>query len=372
MTTILTQGHPTGQPCSPVVVDQCLHVGIEPSEGSAATSLDTWEHLDIEPHLSLEDQALDALAEVTDSEFMRKVIRAYAMSGDETLERQGRRMAECCTKMQINCTATHASMCPNHCDVRACANCNIHRSRKAVKRWGIVDKEVKKRKEMLRFLTLTQRAVKGRTHGEARVLIIKAWQKLWRRKVTRHYIHGAIRKLETTWNYEGGWWHVHLHIVYEGMFWPQADLQETWRDCIGGVEDGGAFIEEAYDVKELLKYSLKHHNVPEDKLVEWAQDMQGVRELEFLGTWRGIVDDEVQEEATDEQVEAFSIACDDEEVTGTEVRVLTEARLTWLAWTDSEYYPEFAKIWARERLRETIEDVGRFVLASDKRRYTPD
>ena len=372
MSTILHPTHPVGQVCSHTTEPALLGVDVDPPPGgSAATSLDTWELIDIEPHLSLHEQALGALAEVTDSEFMQRVIRAYAMSGDTTLERQGRRMAECSTKMQINCTAQHASMCPNHCDVRACANCNIHRSRKALRRWTVIEDDVKQRRERLRFLTLTQRAVKGRTHGEARVLIIKAWRKFWRRKVTRHYIHGAIRKLETTWNYEDGWWHVHLHLVYEGRFWPQAELEGTWRDCVGGDEDGGAFIKEAYDVKELVKYSLKHHKVPADKLVEWAQDMQGAHELDFLGTWRGIVDDEVQEEATGEQIEAFRIACDDEDATGTEVRVLNEDRLKWIAWAEEEFHPEFVRIWARERLREVIGAVKRFRLAADKRNYRP-
>ena len=377
MTTILTQGDPAGQPSSPLVVDRCLHVGIEPSEGSAATSLDTWEQRDIESPLSLEKRSLAALTEVTDSAFMEAVITAYASSGVETLVRQSRRMAECCTTIQINCTASHASMSPNHCDVRACANCNVHRSRKALQRWGSIDKDVKGRGERLRFLTLTMRAVKGRTHGEARALIMKAWRKLWRRKATRHYIHGAIRKLETTWNPDDGWWHVHLHLVFEGRFWPQRELETMWRDCIGGVEvdgveDGGVHIKGAYDVQELMKYSLKHHKVPADKLVEWAQDMQGAHELDFLGSWRGITHVEVQEEPTEQDLWAFRVACDDEEATSTEVRVLNEDRLTWLAWPDHDEFPDFVRNWARARLREVIGSVDRLELARDKRRYTPN
>jgi len=371
MSTILTHGDTTGQPCSHPPADALEGVGTAPSRGPVATSLDTWEQIDNEPHLSETEQALIALADITDSEFMKRAREAFARSGDPSLVAQGRRMAECATSMQINCTATHASMCPNHCDVRACANCNIHRARKALRRWGVVAQDVERRQERLRFVTLTMRAEKGRSHGEARTTLMKAWTKLWRRKATRHYMKGAVRKLETTWNEREGWWHVHLHLVFVGKYWPQAEIEETWRSCIGDGDNGGVFIEQAYDVKELMKYSLKHHKVPPDMLVEWAQDMAGVRELEFLGDWRSFTDEEVQEEATDEQVEAFSIACDDEEVTGTEVRILSEARLTWLAWTDNEYYPEFAKEWARERLREVSGDVGRFVLASEKRRYSP-
>jgi len=380
MTTILTQGDTTGQPCSALaklreVIKEDLDAAL--SMGPVATSLDTWVHLDIEPHLSLAEQALNALADITNSEFMKRAQEAFALSGDPSLVAQGRRMAECSTKMQLNCSATHASMCPNHCDVRACANCNIHRSRRVLRRWGLIEKDVDRREERLRFVTLTMRAVKGRTHGEARSILKKAWAKLWRRKVTRHYMKGALRKLETTWNEDDGWWHVHLHLVYEGKFWPRAELRETWRDCIGGVEvggveDGGAFIEEAYDAKELMKYSLKHHKVPADKLVEWAQDMHGVRELEFLGTWRKFPDEEVQEEATDEQVEAFRLACDDEDATGTEARILSEPRLKWIAWAEEEFHPEFVRIWARERLREAIRDVARFRLASKKRRLASE
>ena len=372
MHAILHPTPPMGQARSHTTEPAPLGVDVDPpSGGSAATSLDTWEQIDIQPRLSLQERALAALTEVTDSAFMEAVITAYASSGVEALVRQGRRMAECSTTIQINCSASHASMSPNHCDVRACANCNVHRSRGALRRWGSIEDDVKGRGERLRFLTLTMRAVKGRTHGEARAIIMKAWRKLWRRKATRHYMRGVLRKLETTWSFENGWWHVHLHCVFEGRFWPQAELEGMWRDCIGGDEDGGAFIKEAYDVKELVKYSLKHHKVPADKLVEWAQDMQGARELEFLGTWRGITYDEVQEEPTEQELWAFRVACDDENATATEVRVLNEDRLTWLAWPDHDDFPEFVRIWARARLRELIGGVKRLVLASDKRRYRP-
>lgn len=372
MHAILHPTPPMGQARSHTTEPAPLGVDVDPpSGGSAATSLDTWEHLGISHIHPQTDMALSALSDVTNSPQMKRVIRAFALSGDVTLEKQGRRMAECSTKMQINATATRASMCPNHCDVRACANCNIHRSRKALRTWGLVDDDRKRRGKRLRFVTLTIRAVKGRSHAEARDLIKKTYVKFWRRKLTRHYMDGAVRKLETTWNEEKGWWHVHYHLVYEGKFWPQAELEDHWRSCVGGVEDGGADIRAAYDPKELFKYTLKHHGVPDAQLVEWAQDMQGARELDFLGTWRGLSAEDDQDEATAEDLEAFRQVCEDPDVEATEVRVVNEARLTWVAWGDDPDFPDYVVHWARERLREVIGDVNRFKEAADRRRYRP-
>ena len=128
----------------------------------------------------------------------------------------------------------------------------------------------------------------------------------------------------------------------------------------------------ATDAEELLKYTLKHHKVPAPKLVEWALDMENVREVEFGGEWRAITpDEEVQEEPTAEELAAFRLVTEDDEA-GNEVRVMTEARLTWCAWSDECELPEFARIWARARLREVFLDVKRLVNAADKRAGRPN
>jgi len=137
--------------------------------------------------------------------------------------------------------------------------------------------------------------------------------------------------------------------MYAGSYWDQAELTDAWAGCGDGrIVD----IRKAYNVNELLKYSLKTAGVPADKIVEWAVGMAGVREVEFLGSWRGkLPDDDAQEPATDEELEAFRYVCEESTLEARDHRVVTEARLTFVAYSDKAAPPRVAS-WALDRLRE--------------------
>jgi len=198
-------------------------------------------------------------------------------------------------------------------------------------------------------MTLTQPTIAGESLRDARARLRGRERKLRQRKAWKAHVDGALRVEEITWS-EGAW-HVHFHYMYVGSYWDQAELTEAWSGC---GDDGKCIVDvrAAYDVNELLKYSLKTAGVPEDRLVEWATEMTGVREVEFLGGWRGKgADDDDQELATADELDAFRYVCEESTLEAGDHRVVTEARLTFVAFTDASA-PPFVASWALERLRE--------------------
>jgi hypothetical protein len=216
----------------------------------------------------------------------------------------------------------------------------------------------------LRFLTLTQVAVKGESFDAARARLFETYSKLQRREEYKHYVAGALRVCEATWNEERGSWNLHLHVIFEGRYWPQDELQALWQSCGGGIVD----IRAATSVDELLKYALKTANVPKERIVEWAQAMHGKRDIEYLGAWRGVVvpDCNANGAATADELAAFRYACEDDSLEDGDIRPISEARLTWIAFSDPCAAPETA-LWALHRLRDCFADLAALHERVEKR-----
>lgn len=246
-------------------------------------------------------------------------------------------MSDCSSKCYVLVSATGDRITVNHCDDRACAPCSGHRTRKVREQFAKVSNGV----ERVRFMTLTQRTIAGESLAGARKRIRASERKLRQRKSWKAHVDGALRVEETTWSIPKGEtegrWHVHFHYMYEGGFWVQAELTKEWAACGDQLI---VDIRASYNVNELLKYSLKTAGVPGDRLVEWAIEMQGVREVEFLGSWRGKHPDvEPQEPATEEQIEAFRYICEEPALERGDHRIVTEARLKYVAWSDPNAPP---------------------------------
>ena len=272
------------------------------------------------------------------------VLKAFDDSGDPLLRKRANKMRDCATSTFIVSTAVKARLTVNHCDDRACAPCAGHRTRRVRERFDRVSGDGR-----LRFITLTQAAIPGESLADARKRLRGSERRLRQRAVWKAHVDGALRAEETTWTDERGAWHVHFHCIYVGRFWPQSELKEAWMACGGGsIVD----VRAAYDVAELLKYSLKTANVPSDRIVEWAQSMNGVREVEFLGNWRGeLADDVAQEQATAEELSAFRYVGEDYSLEAGDTELISEARLRWVAFGDPDA-PPHASSWACDRLRE--------------------
>jgi hypothetical protein len=92
-------------------------------------------------------------------------------------------------------------------------------------------------------------------------------------------VKGAIVRTEVTLG-KGGW-HVHLHLILKGGYWPQAGLSDEWRVATRG-EGYVVHIEQAYGsmgnvVSELAKYAAKPMAEDGSSLENWPVELR--REL---------------------------------------------------------------------------------------------
>jgi hypothetical protein len=119
---------------------------------------------------------------------------------------------------------------PARCNSAACPHCarliSAERSSK------VFDVLQTRKPEDLRMMTLT---IKNCAQGELIETIQKLHHafRLFRRGTKRGtwktYIRGYIWNLEVTWNDREKTWHPHIHVLYDGDFYPVDDAGKKWR-----------------------------------------------------------------------------------------------------------------------------------------------
>jgi hypothetical protein len=107
-----------------------------------------------------------------------------------------------------------------------------------------------------RFVTFTVKHGRNdRLHGTLEKLN-KGWEKLLRRKAWRAKAGNGIASLETGWHWDNGW-HPHLHVIFDGEYFPQKELRALWHEVTG---DSYVVDVRAVDkgvINEMSKYLAK-------------------------------------------------------------------------------------------------------------------
>ena len=160
-----------------------------------------------------------------------------------------------------------------------------------------------------RFITLTLRN-DGRLSLAAAIKRIREnFSSLRHRKEWKAHVLGGMAAIEAKRGVKHGNWHVHFHVLVEGSFWDVRELSQLWQSVTG---DSMIVHIKSIDNQDCLqkkvvyaaKYSVKPLSdetmaVPAD-LAEAIVAFKGARQFNFLGTWRGIVDEDDQSEKVDD------------------------------------------------------------------------
>ena len=173
----------------------------------------------------------------------------------------------------------------NRCRDRFCLVCMALRSRAMVRRYesilGLVPR--------LRMMTFTIRS--GDDLHSTLDMLMAAWGRLMRRKAFKARVRGYLRSLEVT--HTGAGWHPHLHVLYDGEFWPFEELKNEWKIITGG--EGSVDIRMAGSIKEALKYVVKPaglKGLDQTQFEELVTVMKSRRSIQTGGTLRGLITDE--------------------------------------------------------------------------------
>lgn len=224
------------------------------------------------------------------------VALALRSSGYPTLENRARRLAGCGIRWGIMAHRAHPERSRpvplDRCKDRLCPDCARIRAANWASRIVPLLQEVRAAGRKPKFITLTQRARHGERIRAAARRLQRCFETLRHGTAWKKHVRAWVASREVTRS-RGDTWHVHIHLVADAEYWPQAELSAEWERVTAG-ESRIVDIREAKDgvERELLKYTLKTTDVAPDRLVEFALAMRGARTVSTGGAWYGRVRDE--------------------------------------------------------------------------------
>lgn len=249
-----------------------------------------------------------------------KVSAAYNRIG---LSNKGFRMAMCGSNLDFRVynddkRKLHSA---NFCKQRLCPMCNWRRSKKVFAQMSqIMDEAQRNPDKEYAFLTLTVRNCLGEDLRSTLDKMLKAYDKLFKRREIVRWVDGAFRAIEITHNLDinSEWfdtYHPHIHCIlmvdksyfsvenelsWNKMRWvqlwqesfaadyaPSVDIRKTYGDSAGTVTK--AVIEAAkYAVKD-ADYLIEDNLELQDKTIRVLDDaLAGKRLLSFRGEFAKI------------------------------------------------------------------------------------
>lgn len=175
----------------------------------------------------------------------------------------------------------------NYCHDKLCQPCAATRSRLVT---GNLARNIVGRD--LRFLTLTIL-----DEGDDLEHILKhlstSFRRLRAEPQWKTHVFGGCAFTEIKYNFDPDHWHIHLHMLIEGTYFPQATIRELWRKATRGsyIVDIRPVRDEWSGANEVAKYAGK----PMGHALTWRADLldqaatalAGRRLFTCFGGWRG-------------------------------------------------------------------------------------
>lgn len=243
---------------------------VQPLETKAqkSCSIGGWQDRFHRPWRAEREAALDALAN----------------AGDEKLYSRSERINQCCAwPVAILTDDGDLAFSPGRCRDRMCGLCCSRRSHEAAERLTPIVQAM----NAARFMTLTLASTDAPL-GEEITRMIDAFRALRRLKQWRGLVKGGVATLEITRNATTGDWHPHLHIIFDGEYYPQPVLKEQWHRVTG--DSFIVHLKPVHDREKKARYIAKYIGKPADfvdwppaAIAEYATAMHGRRSIMTFG-----------------------------------------------------------------------------------------
>ena len=143
-----------------------------------------------------------------------------------------------------------------------------------------------------RFITLTLKHSSNNLADQIDHLY-DAFRRLKRQKSFKEHVHGGVWFFQIKWIEESEEWHPHLHILWEGKYYPHDQLSRDWNKASSGswIVD----IRMVKDVEKSAKYVARYATepcnltqIPEKKVVSVYDSLYGRKIKGSFGLWKDV------------------------------------------------------------------------------------
>ena len=200
------------------------------------------------------------------------------------------KIAKCCREPMIftNDASDQIRLSERRCRSRLCPRCRKFRRGELQARLL----EACKRMDARRFVTLTL-VSSDRPLREQLCDMRKSFAKLRRSPLWKERVVGGVYCIEVTYNRIRRQWHPHLHAIVDGRFIPKFALSDAWQLASNGssIVDVSNVPSASRVVNYVTKYVAKSDDAsgfPDDKVVEWAVEVHGLRLVHTFGNLHGV------------------------------------------------------------------------------------
>ena len=197
-----------------------------------------------------------------------------------------RRLAECCNTVFVIHDPTGGKTSPwmPRCQCRLCPFCGRGRTAKVAAKVLPLISGLK----VARHITLTYRSRQqdlGRQLNDLRA----AFTKFRKHPMVASRIRGGVYSIEITRDVETELWHPHLHVLYDGDYFPQKLLSSLWRQHMRGgiitwitkVDDNNAA---AWEISKYVNKPPPAAAWPAAAIRSYAHAVRSTRMLQTFGT----------------------------------------------------------------------------------------
>lgn len=203
-------------------------------------------------------------------------------------ERRIRRLMDCDTQWYLLRSKDDPSCyrwAKSRCRDKHCPRCQSIKSR------VVGDNLVNEAKgKSCRLMTLTLKHRPGESLSSEIQRLYRSFRRLRGWSQWREKVKGSVGFCEVTRNKETRSWHVHLHIIAEGLYWEQKDLSREWLRATG--DSSVVDIRMIRNAKTVGRYVTKYvsksitDGLDDQELDEFLQATKNVKQIITTGDWR--------------------------------------------------------------------------------------
>ncbi len=216
-------------------------------------------------------------------------MEALAHSTDTRLVNRSFRLEQCCSwPVAVITDDGNVYLSPGRCRDRMCGLCSSRRSHEAGERLTPIVQAM----NAPRLMTLTLKS-SSLPLGMQLDRLVKAFRDLRRQKQWGGLVKGGVATIEITRNPSTNEWHPHLHVIFDGSYYPQQLLKEQWHQLTGDsyIVD----VRPVHDCDKASKYVAKYVGKPANfvgwdlqSIEDYAAAMHGRRTIMTFGASHNI------------------------------------------------------------------------------------